>query len=84
VKLERHRYNDRELDGGRFVKSPACDGCGKPVGTNYFTDEEVCGGGDGPGFYLCERTRCVKSREGMAVEERRALYERMRAGAAAR
>lgn len=52
------------------------DGCGKPVGTNYFTDDEVCGGGDGPGFYLC--ARCAKSREGMGIEERRAMYERTR------
>jgi hypothetical protein len=78
-KLERHHHDKRNWSSGQFIKSAACDGCGKPVGTNYFTDDEVCGGGDGPGFYLCERKRCAARREGMSVDERRALYERTRA-----
>lgn len=78
MKLERYSHEGRDSGSGRFVKSAACDGCGKPVGTNYFTDGEVCGGSDGPGFYLCERKRCAAAREGLSIEARRALYERVR------
>lgn len=78
IKLDRFTHDYRSLRSGQFIKSESCDGCGKPVGTNYFTDDEVCGGGDGPGFYLCERAQCAKSREGLGIEERRALYERTR------
>lgn len=81
MKLERYQYRDRNWKSGKYIKSQLCDGCGKPVGTAYFTDTGVCGNGDGPGFYLCERKRCVKVREGMSVEERRALYERVRRSA---
>jgi hypothetical protein len=77
-KLERHAHDKRDRRSGRFALSTRCDGCGQPVGTAYFTDDEVCGSGDGPGFCLCERERCVKRREGLSVEDRRALYERMR------
>ncbi len=48
----------RDAKGSRFVKHPKCDGCGKPV-TEHFTDERVCGGTDGPGFYICGRKRCT-------------------------
>lgn len=67
------------LVGGRYATSPRCDCCGKPVGTAYYTDTDVCGGSDGPGFYLCERVRCVAKRDGLSVEERRALYTATRA-----
>ena len=77
-KLNRHAHDDRDYRSGKFRKSPACDGCGKPVGTNYFTDEDVCGGGDGPGFYLCDRVRCCQRRD-LDVEGRRALYTAQRA-----
>lgn len=76
--LERYQYNHRDGRSGRYIASAACDCCGKPVGTNYFTDAEVCGGGDGPGFYLCERKHCEKLRAGKSVGERRALYEQAR------
>lgn len=77
--LERYQHMDRDYASGRYTASPACDGCGKPVGAAYYTDEEVCGGGDGPGFFLCDRKRCVESREGISVEDRCALYEQTRA-----
>lgn len=76
-KLKRHTWEKRER-AGRYRKSPTCDGCGKPAGTAWFTDEEVCGGSDGPGFYLCDRSACVARRDGLAVEQRRALYESTR------
>ena len=63
----------------RFVNTPSCDCCRKPVGTEYQTDEEVCGSSDGPGFFLCDRKRCVGVREHMDVEARRALYTTTRA-----
>ena len=79
--VERYQHDQRG-SGGRYAATATCDGCGKPVGTNYCTDTEVCGNGDGPGFYLCERKRCAKRLEGKSVEERRAQYERTRAEAA--
>lgn len=67
--LERYQHTERDWGGsGRYIKSAPCDGCGKPVGTNYFTDGEVCGGSDGPGFYLCERKRCITKRSGLSIE----------------
>ncbi len=75
--LKRHQHDDRER-GGKYRKTPSCDGCGKPVGTNYYTDEEVCGGTDGPGFYVCDRKRCVKALASLNVEQRRGVYENMR------
>lgn len=77
-KLRRHKHEEKDRSG-RYRTSPLCDCCNKPVGTAYFTDEEVCEGTDGPGFYICERKRCEKMREGLSVEERRALYESARA-----
>ncbi len=72
------KWNERVRGGGQFRKSPACDGCGKPCGTVYLTDEEVCGNSDGPGFYICNRARCP-SRKEATIEERRALYTTQRA-----
>jgi hypothetical protein len=42
----------RASGGADAIPTPPCDGCGKTVGTAWFTDDEVCGGSDGPGFYL--------------------------------
>lgn len=47
----------RDRKGARFVAMPKCDGCGKPV-TEHGTDDRICGGSDGPGFYICDRKRC--------------------------
>lgn len=74
------KWNERHDGSGRFTASPACDFCGKPIGNDHYTDEEVCGNGDGPGFYLCDRKRCTKQREGMSVEERRMAYQLQRTG----
>ena len=46
---------------GRFERHPRCDGCGLPC-TEHYTDDRVCKGGDGPGFYLCNRVACVQTR----------------------
>lgn len=75
---------ERDAASGRFVTSILCDACGKPMGNldkpgNHYTDDEVCGGSDGPGFYLCHRVRCGEHRESLPVEERRALYTAQRA-----
>lgn len=67
----RHKTRDKR---GRYSASLPCDACGKSVGTEYFTDDEVCDGGDDPGFTLCNRKRCVAKRD-LPVAERRALYE---------
>lgn len=68
------KHDEREARGGRFKKTQPCDGCGKPTGADYCTDAEVCGGSDGPGFFLCSRKVCQKKLEPLGVEERRALY----------
>jgi hypothetical protein len=78
MRLERFAHDKRDK-AGKFVSSPKCDACGKPVGTNYYTDDEVCSGSDGPGFYLCERKRCGASLEGLDVVSRRSIYEKRRA-----
>ncbi len=54
-----------------------CDACGKVAGDDHYTDDEVCDGGDGPGFFLCTRRSCMARRdrpELEGVEERRAFY----------
>jgi hypothetical protein len=72
-------HTDRELKSGQYRKGPQCDACNKPTGTDYFTDVDVCDGGDGPGFFLCERKRCMARRDALDVEARRALYTAARA-----
>ncbi len=57
----------RNLKNGRFASVQRCDFCGKPITGAHLTDERVCGGTDGPGFYLCARVRCVEKRQ--AVED---------------
>lgn len=64
---------------GKFRKSILCDCCGKPCGRDHMTDDEVCGGSDGPGFYICARVRCGKLVEGKTTEERREIYTARRA-----
>ena len=54
---------------GRFQSSTACDFCGKSCAAEHFTDERACGGGDGPGFFLCGRAACEKSRERLEDRE---------------
>jgi hypothetical protein len=61
---------------GRYAVEVRCDVCGKPVRGGYATDDEVCEGGDGPGFRLCSRKRCIAQYEGKPVAERRAIYSR--------
>lgn len=51
-----------------------CEACGAIVGADYCTDEEVCGGTDAPGFFLCDRDACSEKRNALNVNERRALY----------
>lgn len=76
--LNRHAHNDRDHRNGQYRKSNPCDACGKPVWTAYYTDEEVCGNTDGPGFFLCDRAKCHKKRD-FPLEVRRALYTAQRA-----
>jgi hypothetical protein len=68
-------HNDRD-SSGRFRQTNLCDCCGKPVGTEYVSDDEVCGSSDGPGFFLCQRKRCENSpiRNNPNVEARRTHY----------
>lgn len=64
---------------GRYSHKPPCDGCGRPCTGEHYTDEAVCGGTDGPGFYVCERKSCAAKLEPMTVEERREHYTAQRA-----
>lgn len=75
------RWDKRNRGTGQYAKSMPCDACGRPVGASYFTDDEVCGGGDGPGFYLCGRRPCAARYDGLDVEARRELFTRVRAAA---
>jgi hypothetical protein len=70
---------DEKNRAGKFRPSPRCDGCGKPVGKTYLTDDEVCGLGDGPGFYICTRARCASRLDRLTVEQRREIYTAQRA-----
>jgi hypothetical protein len=78
--MARWGSDPRERSGrsGRYKKSFLCDACGRPAGAEPGTDDEVCHGGDGPGFFLCHRATCGKKYESLAVEERRALYTAQR------
>lgn len=62
--------------GGRYAIEQRCDLCGKPIHGEYGTDAEVCGGGDGPGFFLCGRKACLAAIRSSTVEQRRAMYVR--------
>jgi len=71
---------DAERDNsGRYRMAHLCDGCGKSSGYPHnFTDYDVCGNGDGPGFLLCARPACGKKYDGKNVEERRAYFTAQR------
>jgi len=71
-------HGERDRRGARFVKAPSCDACGKSIGKDRCTDGEVCGGGDGPGFYICSRVRCAARLNDLTVEQRRTLYTAQR------
>lgn len=73
------------LDGGgkltfydeRVKTYQPCDACGRSTGEDsYCTDDEVCQGGDGPGFFLCNRKDCMPDYATLTVEQRRARYTR--------
>ena len=62
---------------GRYDTEPRCDCCGATCGArvgSHYTDAEICGLGDGPGFYLCGRKKCIAKREQLSIDERRELY----------
>lgn len=80
-KLERTQHQDRDRSG-RYCSTSPCDVCGKPIGTNYFSDDESLDvGEDDLGFFLCERKRCMARREKMDLEDRRKLYAAVREAA---
>ncbi len=70
--------HERRDAGGRFSTGHLCDFCNKPTGADFETDPDVCGGGDGPGFFLCSRKRCSAKREVFDVEARRRMYAHAR------
>ena len=76
---------DRKRDtAGRYALETRCDCCSKVIargrdGLEHGTDDEVCGAGDGPGFYLCTRVRCGAKYDGRTIEERRAIFTAGRA-----
>jgi hypothetical protein len=55
-----------------------CDACGEPIGGEHFTDEQACGTGDGPGFFLCGDEDCV-ARRPKGIRARRQFYAHQRA-----
>jgi hypothetical protein len=75
------REQSRDFATGRYEKEARCDACGKPCKPDDFcTDDEVCDGGDGPGFHLCHRKRCPSNKMiGWSVERRREFYTAQRA-----
>ena len=70
---------------GKFIRVTRCDGCGKPVTGEHYTDARVCGGTDGPGFYICHRKACglrlLKIQTKGGIEALRAHYTKTRQGA---
>ena len=54
-------------------KAHLCDACGDPIIGEHFTDEEVCGTGDGPGFLLCDGEEC-KALRPKGLRARRSFY----------
>jgi len=73
-KISKPRHTDRDDRSGQYKTGLLCDGCNKPTGTVYCTDDEVCGTSDGPGFTLCDRARCRAAYAGLDVEARRAMF----------
>lgn len=67
---------------GRYAVQVRCDACTQPIHGEHYTDDEVCQGDDGPGFFLCGRKRCGARYEGLSVKERRALFTAGRAAGA--
>jgi hypothetical protein len=55
----------------------SCDACGEPIIGEYFTDAQVCGTGDGPGFLLCGDEACV-ARRPKSIRARRQFYAHQR------
>ena len=64
---------------GRSI--PRCDACGEFCLSpdSYETDDEVCKGSDGPGFFLCGRDKCSRKLEGLDANARRKHYAGQRA-----
>lgn len=79
TKKKLYAHEERGTDG-KYVAAPRCDCCGKPTNeAERYTDDEVCGGTDGPGFFICHRKRCATKRDALTLEQRRELYTTQRA-----
>jgi hypothetical protein len=71
-----------DIGPGEFFRDQRikCDGCGAPIQSDdHATDEDVCGSGDGPGFFLCGSAACGDRYCHMGAEERRAYFTKQRA-----
>jgi hypothetical protein len=79
TKTKHGKHDKRDGSSGQFIRVALCDICGKGTGADYCTDDEVCQGSDGPGFYLCTRKRCGSKIEGLSIEQRREIYTKQRA-----
>lgn len=72
------KHEHRATDG-RYTLAHPCDACGKSTNEACrYTDDEVCGSSDGPGFFLCDREACILKRD-LPLEDRRTLYTEQRA-----
>lgn len=70
---------DVEDDDEETDTRAKCDGCGEPIAHGeHFTDEAVCGNGDGPGFLLCGSDPCNSSHQHLPVEARRVYFAAQR------
>lgn len=74
-----YRHSDKDASG-KYTNAIKCDCCGKPTNeAERYSDDEVCGSSDGPGFYLCHRKRCATKRDAMTLAERTGHYCTQRA-----
>jgi len=69
-------FNQARHADGRYKLMQLCDACGQRIRGVRCTDDEVCQGGDGPGFYLCDRKACRAQYQDKTIEERRTFYRR--------
>jgi hypothetical protein len=71
---------ERTRHRGQYARELRCDVCGHPIcprpgdAPQYCTDSEVTAGGDGPGFYICMRPRCMANPIHNAPPEERAVH----------
>lgn len=75
---------NRERNGRYRNEDTRCDVCARGIDTQaseYCTDDEVCQGSDGPGFFLCNHPTCCRVQLrvlALPPEARRRIYAAVR------